>query len=192
MLHQPIKSPNPEPGRLRKRNEPEAPQAPVTLPLAAWKELHRGLPVAAQIPQALPDTVAYLLVIPRVERLFEEPDCGRRSARRVVDARTLPRGTYNRLDNRGYEIRLIRHDARYTDEEWGWDYDLALDDETTRVRRLFVEEERVLPAALAPWREAADALGSAEPLDSTLVNSVLDWYLDQPRKIRRHLWREDW
>jgi hypothetical protein len=39
-----------------------------------------------------------------------------------------------------FEIRYLEHHARYTDEEWGWDYDYVLDDQTTRVRRVYVKK----------------------------------------------------
>jgi len=35
----------------------------------------------------------------------------------------------------GFEIRYLEHHARYTDEEWGWDYDYVLDDRVLSVAR---------------------------------------------------------
>jgi hypothetical protein len=47
----------------------------------------------------------------------------------------------------------LEHHARYTDQEWGWDYDYALDDQTTRVRRVYVKSEGEMATAIAPWPE---------------------------------------
>jgi len=87
----------------------------------------------------------------------------------------------------GYEIRYLRHDAKYTDTEWGWDYDLALNDQTTRIKRVFVEKEDEIEQAIRPWLKDLSWLSPAEEFDNSIVDSPLDYYLDRPYE-RPHIW----
>ncbi len=87
----------------------------------------------------------------------------------------------------GYEIRYIVHNAKYTDTDWGWDYDMVLDDKTTRIRRIFVSDENGIEAALSPWLNAMSLFRSQGEFDSSLVNSPIEGYLSRPEE-RPHLW----
>jgi len=89
---------------------------------------------------------------------------------------------------RTFEIRYLEHQARYTDEEWGWDYDYVLDDQTTSVRRVYVKSEGEIAAAIALWLEDLSQLQEPENYDSSLVNSPIEYYLNQPEE-RPHLWK---
>jgi hypothetical protein len=159
----------------------------VVLLVAAWKELRRGHPVAARLPEPAPGMVAYIMVIPRVRHFFESH--AGRSVRDwvVVDSRILAFGTYALSDNQGYEIRYLRHRDRYTETDWGFDYDLVLDDETTRVKREMVERREEIPAALRKWLTDGSGFLPATRFDSALVNSFLDSYLNRPKRDRPHL-----
>jgi hypothetical protein len=78
----------------------------------------------------------------------------------------------------GYELRLITHLARYTEESFGYDYDCAMQDRTTRLQRLFVDSVSSAINQLASWGCTDDMLVPPTSLDSCLVNSPLDAYLE--------------
>jgi hypothetical protein len=86
-----------------------------------------------------------------------------------------------------YELRYLEHDARYTDTDWGFDYDYVLDDLTTRVKRVFVSTADAIELAIAPWLTDLTQLRPPGQFDSALVNSPIDVYLDRPEE-RPHLW----
>lgn len=88
----------------------------------------------------------------------------------------------------GYEIRYLEHHAKYTDVEWGMDYDYVLDDITTRVKRIFVTQEDEIAAALAQWFKDLPVFTTPDDFDSSLANSLIDSYLNRPNE-RPHLWR---
>ena len=77
--------------------------------------------------------------------------------------------------------------TEYTDTEWGWDYDMVLDDETTRVRRLFVDWEAEIGIVLAEWLTDGSAFRPLSEFDSSLVNTMLDAFFYHVRE-RPHLW----
>jgi hypothetical protein len=124
------------------------------------------------------------MVVPRVRHFFEGPGL---QGWHDTDSRILAHGTYNASVGCGYEIRYLKHKAKYTDTDWGWDYDLVLADEATRVKRLFVEAEAEIAPALTVWLTDLSTLQPAENIDSSLVNSPLDVYLACPEDFP-HLW----
>lgn len=78
----------------------------------------------------------------------------------------------------GYEVRLITHVEKYTEESFGFDYDYAMQDPTTRVRRIFVDTVSAAISRLASWDCPEDRLVSPNVLDSCLINSPIDAYLE--------------
>jgi len=60
-----------------------------------------------------------------------------------------------------FEIRYLKHHARYTDEEWGGDYDYMLDDQTTRVRRVHIKSAGEITSAIAPLAGRLIAIAGA-------------------------------
>lgn len=78
----------------------------------------------------------------------------------------------------GYELRLITHLEKYTEESFGFDYDYAMQDPTTRVRRIFVDTVSAAISRLASWGCPEDRLVSPNMLDSCLINSPIDVYLE--------------
>ena len=78
----------------------------------------------------------------------------------------------------GYELRLITHLERYTEEAFGFDYDYAMQDQTTRLQRLFVNNVSSAISQLASWGCTEEMLVPPTSLDSCLVNSPLDAYLE--------------
>ena len=91
----------------------------------------------------------------------------------------------------GYEIRLLKHDAKYTDEAWALENDWVLYDETTRVKRLFVRREEDIEQAIMPWLPDTAYLHSPEKFGSSLVDS-LTWSYSSLLEELPHLWLEDW
>jgi len=80
----------------------------------------------------------------------------------------------------GYELRLITHHARYTEETFGLDYDYAIEDLHTRVKRVFAVDLQSTLAQLAAWGCTEAMLASPRSIDSCLVNSPLEAYLHLP------------
>jgi hypothetical protein len=159
----------------------------MTIPDGAKKILRTGKPVAAEIMASLPDNRAFVMVIPQVPDHHEFPEAwihwGHRPAPNDGGVIRLKDPSFIS----GYEIRYLEHHSKYTDEEWGWDYDYVLDDRTTRVRRVFVTSEDEIYAAIAPWLEDLSQLQEPDQFDSSLVHSPIDYYLNRPEE-RPHLW----
>ena len=124
------------------------------------------------------------MVIPQCPSRFERPDAWLHADNTLTAFAPTPVLRDPSLIT-GFEVRRVEHDARYTDEAWGNDADLALADETTRVRRAFVEAEGEIEAALAPWLDDVEKLGPPQDHDSALVNSS---HLGQPDEYP-HLWQ---
>lgn len=146
--------------------------------------LHSGRSVAAEIAASQPDMLAFVVVIPKMPDLHNHPEAWREWADKSL------RLVYVLKDSSyitGYEIRYLRHAARYTDKDWGWDYDLVLSDPTTRVKRVFVEKVEEIEQAIKPWLNDLSWLRPAEEFDSSLVGSPLDYYLDRAEELP-HLW----
>src|SRR5262245_45957329 len=84
-----------------------------------------------------------------------ELPCAEAGMRAFVEilGRTIPSASMfePRVRVSGFEIRYLKHHERYTIGDYGNDYLWALDDESTVIRRSFVESEEQFAAALAPW-----------------------------------------
>lgn len=87
-----------------------------------------------------------------------------------------------------YEIRYLEHNEKYTDTDWGMDYDYVLDDKTTRVKRLFIENEAEILNFLTNWGKSFSDLKPIDDFDSSLIHSPIDSYLENPNE-RSHLWK---
>ena len=150
------------------------------LPTPIRAYLAAGHPVGAEIAAARTGARAFIIVLPRLPDPHTHPEAW------FGLAGVLPGVTMQLKDARsirGYEVRYIEHDPRYMEDEWGWDADYVLADVTTRVRRTFVSQEADLGPALAPWLRTFDQLRPTYHLDSALVTSRLEWYLDQPERF---------
>jgi hypothetical protein len=160
----------------------------MTIPDRQQKILQSGKPVAAEITASRQNFRAFVMVIPQVPDPQETPEAWIHWGHRPEPND----GGVIRLKDpsfiSGFEIRYLEHQARYTDEEWGWDYDYVLDDQTTSVRRVYVKSEGEIAAAIAPWLEDLSQLQEPENYDSSLVNSPIEYYLNQPEE-RPHLWK---
>ncbi len=80
----------------------------------------------------------------------------------------------------GYELRLVTHLARYTKEAFGWDYDCAIRDASTRLQSSVVDRIESVIDQLEEWGCTEELLMRADMLDSCLANSPLEPYLDLP------------
>lgn len=144
----------------------------------AKSTLRQGRIVGAELNASRPDFRAFVLVIPQVpdreENRFSRNEGG------VI-------GLKDPSLISGYEIRYLEHHAKYTDEEWGMDYDLVLDDTTTRVKRIYVKREDEIETALSEWINDLSELTEPDDFDSSLVNSPIDSYLNRPNE-HPHLW----
>jgi hypothetical protein len=80
----------------------------------------------------------------------------------------------------GYEIRLIVHHARFTERAFGSDYDLAMQNTTTRVYRLFADDLHSAMHRLINLGGTEDMLVRPDTLDSCLLNGPIDTYLELP------------
>jgi hypothetical protein len=122
----------------------------MSIPLKILNSLRYGRPVAAELPAPAPSHRAFIMVLPQVPRLHEHQEAWINGDRQGVVFAPTP-VLRDPASITGYEIRYLAHDAKYTDAEWGNDYDYVLDDETTRVRRVFVTREGDIEEALSPW-----------------------------------------
>lgn len=149
----------------------------MALPVEVIDRLHLGREVATEVPAPLPDKRAFVMVIPQVPPLHRDRGAWNEEAWVIgtgEEAKLRDPGFIS-----GYEVRYLLHHAKYTDTEWGWDYDHVLDDESTRIKRVFVQHEDNIEAALATWSVDAAALTKPGDFDSSLVNSPLNYYLDR-------------
>lgn len=140
----------------------------------------------AELPRPRDGFRAYVMVLPIVPDVFNSPEAW------LHLNSTLPGLLRELKDPRcisGYEIRYLEHDEKYTESEWGADYDYMLADRMTRVRRLCVRSESDIPEAIAPWLTDLNLLHNVfeYEFDSSLVHSQLDRYLEQTEKFP-HLW----
>lgn len=147
----------------------------MSLPIQTLTLLHRNREVAAELDSGDPERRAFVVVLPLLSSVAESPEAWNGDRLREPSA------------VRGYEVRYLEHEARFTEEEWGFDYDLVLDAETTRIRRSFVDRPEELAAALSPWLDDPRRLRHANFLDdAVLVSSPITTYLDDP-EARPHL-----
>lgn len=98
---------------------------------------------------------------------------------------------YTHVIRRGdkFEIRLIKHHERFTETEFGLDYDVALEDPRTRIRCFTATDDTSLIEILSGLGITYDSLLPARELDSCLLNSPIDAYL-KPGRIP-HLTLDD-
>lgn len=145
------------------------------------ERLQHGYIVAAELPTAEADMRAYLMVMARVPKPFKRADYDYAKSRGGIFHLKNPPS----ID--GYEIRYVKHHASFTETDYGWDYDVAVADAATRVKRVFVNSLDEIAAALAKWQVAPEALKGARNFDSALVNNDVAVYLDKIDKYP-HLW----
>ncbi|HEY8460152.1 MAG TPA: hypothetical protein VIM99_07210, partial [Blastocatellia bacterium] len=159
----------------------------MTMPDRQQKILRSGKPLAAEITASRQNFRAFVMVIPQVPDPRETPEAwihwGHRPGPNEGGVIRLKDPSFIS----GFEIRYLEHHAKYADAEWGWDYDYALDDQTTRAQRAYVKSEDEIAAAIAPWLEDLSQLQEPENFDSSLVNNPIERYLDLLEE-RPHLW----
>lgn len=150
--------------------------------------LHSGRAVAAELPASSPAFSAYIMVVPEVPNLHQHPEAWLNPDRIGTPPHVPLPALRDPAFISGYEIRHVAHDAKYTSTDWGWDYDIVLDAETTRIRRVFVSTEEEIESALSPWLTDMSLLRPCMEFDSSLVNSPIEGYLNRPEE-RSHLWQ---
>ncbi len=153
----------------------------MTLPLKTIARLESGRAVAAEVTAPQPDTRAYVVILPQTPDSHEHPD-------RWLQSGTGEPWLRDPGDITGYEIRYLQHHAKYTDTDWGRDYDQVLGDTTTRVKRIFVSTTEDIELALVPWIAEGISFQHPHTFDSSLVSSPLEAYLDR-RDAYPHLWQ---
>lgn len=146
--------------------------------------LNYGKEIAVEVA-AEPNMRAFVVVIPQVPNIREQPDAyfyegENRPRRRLRDPSLIT----------GYEIRWLKHDAKYTQKDWFGDYDVVLAAKTTRVKRLFIGSEKNIKEAVAPWLTDLSFFRHPLDLDSALVGNRITGYLEPPEQLP-HLWLED-
>jgi hypothetical protein len=158
----------------------------MTIPLKILEYLDRGWQVAAELPASEVSQRAYVVVIPDTPNPRYYPEAWAKKSTDILPGELILSDTS--LIQR-YEIRYLQHDMKYTNTEWGWDYDYVLEDESTRINRVFVEvKEKIEP-------ELVKALGYVPDLelsvnfDSSLVCSPITSMLDRSEDYP-HLWKE--
>lgn len=155
----------------------------MNLPEKAVARLNAGHDLAAQLPAFQEGMLRFIMVIPKTPSKHDHPEAwtgGTYHLDVLRDAASIM----------GYEIRYVSHDQKYTDTEWGMDYDYVLDDETTRIKRVFVQKQEEIAPALTAWTTEFDNLRDTGVFDSSLLTSPIDAYLDRPDE-RPHLWQPD-
>jgi hypothetical protein len=161
----------------------------VSLPIKILNRLRLGRCVAAEVSCEIVDMRAWVVVIPQAPSPHARPEVW---FPYTPEDMQRSHGEYRLVNTQfitGFEIRYVRHKEEFTNEVWGWDYDLVLDDITTRVRRVFVDRESEIESALATWLADMNALGHPHDFDSSLIDSPIEGYLDRPWE-REHLWEE--
>lgn len=155
------------------------------IPQEMLARLYMGRLVAAELPVPQPGFRAFVVVLPQVPDLRTQPEAWAEGDwdNRLYREPTLRSPSFIR----GYEVRYLLHHAKYTNSEWGWDYDHVLADKTTRVQRMFVEREDEVEAAVTKWLPDVVGLQAPGNFDSSLVNSPLNYYLDNSEGLS-HLW----
>lgn len=160
----------------------------MAIPNTVLNILRSGKPVAAEVTPLRPEFRAFIMVIPQAPSPHENPEAwihwghhpyptDNGGAIRLKDSSLIS----------GFEVRYLEHHAKYTDNDWGWDYDYVLDDVTTRAKRIFVTQEDDIEAAIVFWLEDLSKFQEPNNFDSSLVNSPIETYLNCPDE-RRHLW----
>jgi hypothetical protein len=147
--------------------------------------LSRGWQVAAELPTKDVVQRAYIVVIPQVPNPHKNPEIWTKKSKDIRPGKAV-------LSSpeiiQGYEIRYLQHHFKYTDTDWGWDYDYVLEDKSTRVRRVFVINQEEIESRLAEFLPDSSKLELAENFDSSLVCSPITAYLDDDPQDYPHLW----
>jgi hypothetical protein len=151
------------------------------LPPNIIARLQYGRSVATEVAASQPDMRAYVMVIPQAPLRRDHSDLWIQQGTGEPWLRDPDLIT-------GYEIRYFCHHAKYTELDWGWDYDQVLADTTTRIKRVFVSTLEEIAPALDAWHTDVTALHHPHTLDSSLVSSPIDAYLERPDE-RPHLWQ---
>ena len=156
----------------------------MAIPPKILARLHYGKEIAVEVA-AEPGMRAFVSVIPQVPDAEEQPDAyfyegENRPRRRLLDPSFIT----------GYEIRWLTHKAKYTDVDWGGNYDIVLADKTTRIKRQFMGPEANIQEAVTPWLTDLSFFTHPLDLDSSLLDNWIPDYLDDPEEFS-HLWQED-
>ena len=149
--------------------------------------LKQGRIVGAELAAPRSDFRAFVLVIPELPDPKENPEAWHHQGDRPYRNESGWVGLKDSSIISGFEIRYLEHHAKYTDEEWGLDYDYVLDDETTRIKRIHVKREDEIETVLSQWLEDLSELKKPDDFNSSLVNSTIDSYLNRSDE-RPHLW----
>ena len=158
----------------------------MTIPSNILDFLHWGWEVAAELPTKYLGQRAYIMVIPQVPQQHKNPEMWLKESRDIFSGKRK----LNTPDLiQGYEIRYLQHHFKYTDTDWGWDYDCVLEDSTSRVRRIFAQTEKDLEVELIQWLTDLSKLELSENIDSSLVGSPITVMIDRPDRYP-HLWEE--
>ena len=143
----------------------------LAIPPDLLDKLHRRAMLAAEVPTSEPEMRAFVVVIPKV---------------------TVPEPTTHNLSPvLGYEVRYIRHHAKWI-ADYGHDDDKVMNERTTRARRVFVPRqpnEGALIAALRAWLSDLASLRRPHELNSAVVYQQSDYYFQRPEDFP-HLWEE--
>ena len=85
----------------------------------------------------------------------------------------------------GFALVRIEHDAKYNEQDYYNDPDLALYDETTRARYRVVETEDEIESALAVWLPDVSELGPPQNCDSALAGDpfLARWVMNQEKAL---------
>lgn len=88
-----------------------------------------------------------------------------------------------------YELRIITHHEQFTETDYALDYDYALQDSRTRIKRLFTEGVDSTFEQLVAWSITEEMLQAPDTFDSCLLDDIINGYLT-PDCIP-HLWIDD-
>lgn len=138
--------------------------------------LHRNrVEVITELPCGDVDMAAFLIIAPIRER-------------RPTDWETRLAPTAS------YELRYLRHQRKFTEADWGNDYDLVLKDAQTRLKRERIPrspDDGLLAQALVRYGATPGSFirVAHSSFDSALVCNFHDWFFDFPGP---HLMLEDW
>jgi hypothetical protein len=147
--------------------------------------LYRGWEVAAELFSKDLNFRTYILIIPQAPQPHYNPEMWKQS--KDIRPGKLMLNTLDLVQ--GYEIRYLHHHSKYTDTDFGWDYDIVLEDLTSRVRREFVQTEEDLEKKLNQRLSDLSQLELSEEFDSSLVGSPITAMLNRPQDYP-HLWQD--
>jgi hypothetical protein len=157
----------------------------MSIPPKILNFLSRGWEVAAELSSKDPNFRTYILIIPQAPESHYHPERWRQSQ----DIRPGKLMLNTSASVQGYEIRHLHHHSKYTDTDFGWDYDIVLEDLTSRVCREFVQTEEDLEKKLTQWLSDLSQLELSEEFDSSLVGSPITAMINRPNDYP-HLWQD--